>query len=332
MSGKYIVEVVDLRKVFARGYFRKSHVVALDGFNVRIERDRPKIIAVAGESGSGKTTFANLLLDFLRPTSGTIRYDGIDLREFTREQRTEYRRSVQAVFQDPYDSFNPFYRIGHVFDLVRHRLYRSETGEQFRRRITDALSLVGLRAEDIFGKHPHQLSGGERQRVMIARAYTTKPKIVVADEPVSAVDATIRGMILSIMLEMKGRGISFFYITHDLSTAYQVADEIYLLYRGRVVERGPVEEIIANPRHPYSQLLVGSVPVPDPREKWREAITLPDDEGVELPEACCQFHPRCPRVMSACRVRKPPSVTMGGVEVSCFLYPSVGSQRPVVNG
>jgi ABC-type oligopeptide transport system ATPase subunit len=186
---------------------------------------------------------------------------------------------VQAVFQDPFGVYNPFYPVRHVFDVVIKRFTLARTKGEARDLVEDALNRVGLRGAEALDKHPHQLSGGQRQRIMIARAYLLKPRLIVADEPVSMVDASLRAVILEIMMRLRDeQGISFLYITHDLSTAYQVGDDICMLYRGAVVEQGNAQQVIEDPQHEYSRLLISSIPVPDPCVKWDTSVVLPVEE------------------------------------------------------
>ena len=197
---------------------------------------------------------------------------------------------MQAIFQDPYEVYNPFYRVQHIFDMVVRRFGSARATTRKRAiMIEDALNIVGLRGDEILEKYPHQLSGGQRQRIMVARAYMLRPRLIVADEPVSAVDASLRAMILDIMLRLRDEhGISFLYITHDLSTAYQIGDEMVVLFQGIIAERGHTVEIIENPKHPYVQELIASIPAPNPDRKWDTNIKLPPEDATRLqPNSGC---------------------------------------------
>lgn len=302
----------------------KRDVIALQNFNLSIPKDKPAIITIAGESGSGKTTLAQLVLGFTRPTSGQIIFDGQDMATADAKQMRDYRHQVQAVFQDPFGVYNPFYRIEHVFDTVINNFKLANKPAARRALMETALNVVGLHGEDVLRKYPHQLSGGQRQRIMMARAYMINPRLIVADEPVSMVDASLRASILDVMVRLKeDNGISFLYITHDLSTAYQIGDQIYVLYQGTIAERGNTINVIDEPRHPYVQLLVDSVPVPDPDIKWVGEINLPPEEEMRSSvHSGCRFYPRCPSRMERCLTAQPPLYKIDAVdhEASCYLY------------
>src|SRR6202048_694696 len=255
-----LIEAVDVSKRFAGGLGRES-TLALAGLSLAIHAEKPSIIAVVGESGSGKTTLARLLLGLTEPSGGTIRYRGSDLRRLTRDERRAFRRDVQAVFQDPYGVYNPFYRVDHVLTTPLRRFRLAASRAEARERIGEALRAVGLQPQEILGRFTHQLSAGQRQRVMGARALLLKPKLIVADEPVSMVDASLRATILGSLRKLTDeRGISILYINHDLATAYQVSDSVLVLYRAHIAEAGAVERVIAAPQHPYTQLLISAIP------------------------------------------------------------------------
>jgi peptide/nickel transport system ATP-binding protein len=221
-------------------------------------------------------------LGFIELTSGNIRFGGKDINMMSKEEKINYRRNIQAVFQDPFGVYNPFYRISHIFEIVIKHFKITSNKNDARELIEKSLNVVGLRGEEVLEKYPHQLSGGQRQRMMMARVHLIRPKIIVADEPVSMVDASLRAAILDVMLKLRDEdGISFIYITHDLSTAYQVGDNIIILYKGKVVETGKATNVIDNPTHPYVKLLIDSIPVPDPDHKWTEMIDIPD-EGMDF--------------------------------------------------
>ena len=316
-----LLEIENATKIYSGA--RGKQVVALQNFNLTIPQKPAKIVTIAGESGSGKSTLAGLVLGFIGITSGDIRYMGKSIKAMSRQERFEYQRQVQVVFQDPYAVYNPFYRVKHIFDMVIKNFKMANSKSQARDLIEESLNVVGMRGEEVLEKYPHQLSGGQRQRMMVARAYMLKPRLIVADEPVSAVDASLRAMILDIMIRLRDeRDISFLYITHDLSTAYQIGDEIFMLYQGSVTETGDTVKIIEAPKHPYVQELIGSIPVPDPTVKWDKDIVLPDDEQLRAKvDSGCRFYPRCTKRMDRCLEQMPPLYVMQEDHyASCFLY------------
>jgi peptide/nickel transport system ATP-binding protein len=266
-----LLEMVHAGKAFRS---RGADVVALDDFSLVLEETPPRVVALAGESGSGKSTAANLVLGFLTPTSGAVLYRGSSTGQLKGKDSASFRQEVQAITQDPYSAFNPFYRVGRVFDTVLRNFPIATSANDAMAKVTEALAFVGLTPERVLEAYPHQLSGGERQRVMVARAFLLRPRLIVADEPVSMVDASIRATILELMLRLRTElGVSFLYITHDLSTAHRIADELIILRRGRVVEHGVPSEVIAQPKHAYTRLLMRSIPSPDPDDRWQGRIT-----------------------------------------------------------
>ncbi len=320
-----LLEIRNATKIYGGGFLSGSKpVVALQNFNLTLPADTAKIVTIAGESGSGKSTLANLVLGFTPLSSGQILFKGHDLGKMSRAQRFEYRRHVQAVFQDPYAVYNPFYPVRHIYDMVIKNFKLANSKREADDLIEDALNVVGMQGKEVLHKYPHQLSGGQRQRMMVARAYLLKPELIVADEPVSMVDASLRAMILDIMLRLRDEsGISFLYITHDLSTAYQVGDDIYLLYQGSIAEHGETVNVIENPKHPYVQQLISSIPAPDPDLKWDSEISLPDDEEARTRiEGGCRFYNRCPHHWDRCWDEHPPlyAVDGAGHRAACFLY------------
>jgi len=234
-----LLELSQVSKVYSRGLINTTSVTALEPISLSLREDAPTILTIAGESGSGKTTLAMLLLGFIKPTSGKIIYRGKDISTLSGEDRLTFRREVQAVFQDPFAVFNPFYTVDHLLTVPIRRFQLARTKSQGRDKMEEALTAVGLRPEDILGRFPHQLSGGQRQRINVARALLLKPRLLVADEPVSMVDASLRATILETLRNLnRDHGVSIIYITHDLTTAFHVAKSIIVLYRGAVMEAG----------------------------------------------------------------------------------------------
>ncbi len=321
-----LLEINNATKVYGNErspFGDSSTVVALQDFNLTIPESPAKIVTIAGESGSGKSTLAGLVLGFIPLTKGDVLYKGRSIQTMTRREKLAYQREVQVVFQDPYAVYNPFYRVRHIFDMVVKNFKMADSRTAADKMIEEALNVVGMRGDEVLEKYPHQLSGGQRQRMMIARAYMLKPKLIVADEPVSAVDASLRAMILDIMIQLRDeKNISFLYITHDLSTAYQIGDQMFMLYQGAVTETGNTIKIIENPKHPYVQELIGSIPVPDPTRKWDNDIVLPDDEQLRSKvDSGCRFYPRCSKQMDRCLIQQPPFYQIAADHVAaCYLY------------
>ena len=314
-----LIEFRSVTKSFGSGLLERERVVALEDFSLAIDDTRPSITAIVGESGSGKTTLARLLLGFIAPSSGSVLYRGCALHDLSRGARRDFRREVQAIFQDPYGVYNPFYRVDHVLTTPVARFRLAGSRDEAQALIADALHTVGLRPEEILGRFPHQLSGGQRQRVMVARALLLRPRLIVADEPVSMVDASLRATILGSLQKLhRERRISIIYITHDLATAYQVADNIVVLYRARVAEAGDVELVVKSPLHPYTQLLIASIPRVTTERDWPEEESRAAPEGAD---SGCRFAPRCPVAMPECAVAPPPMFrTERNRATACYQY------------
>jgi len=295
MTGR--LEAIGLGMTYRAGLLGRAGKVALAATDLAIGGAQPEIVAVVGESGCGKTTLTRLLLGFQPPTEGRVAYDGVDLARMDATRRRAFRREVQAVFQDPFEAFNPFYRIDHALFTPLARFGIARRRAAARPLVEAALALVGLRPGETLGRYPHQLSGGQRQRIMIARAVLLRPRILLADEPVSMVDASLRATILQALLRLKDEaGISLVYVTHDLTTAYQIADRILVLYAGRVVEYGPAEAVIRAPRHPYTRLLIDAIPSPDPDQDWgldRITPATATADATQPAASGCAFAPRC---------------------------------------
>jgi peptide/nickel transport system ATP-binding protein len=329
-----LLEARHLTKSFSTGgLFRQGKHIALNDFSLTLEEEAPTIIAIAGESGSGKTTLARLLLGVIEPSEGSIRYRGVELRSISAPERKMFRQEVQAIFQDPFEVYNPFYRVDHVLTTPIAKFGLARTREERDELVDGVLRKVGLRPEETLGRYPHQLSGGQRQRIMIARALLLQPRIIIADEPVSMVDASLRATILESLLQLHQEfGISLIYITHDLTTAYQLCKTIYILYRGAVAEAGDVEQVIKQPQHPYTQLLIRSIPLPNPEQRWSdEADGSTRRSNVAL--TGCLFADRCPHVMPKCQAAPPPLFqTSPARATACFLYdtaPALAPERPL---
>lgn len=310
MTDDVVVRVEDLHKLFPvhAGWLRRkpeAFVHAVDGVSFDL---RPaEILALVGESGCGKTTLALSLLGLEPATSGRILFEGRDVRGLRRSELKAVRRRIQMIFQDPYESLNPRMTVADIVaePMVVHRL--GGTVEERQARVRRALEDAGLKpAGDYLARLPHELSGGQRQRVVIAAALVLEPPVLLADEPVSMLDVSIRAEILNLLAELRERrGISVLLITHDLSTAASYADRVAVMYLGKIVEAGPTASVLREPLHPYTQALLSVIPVPNPRLR-RERIILEGEipDPIDVPPGC-RFHPRCPIAVERCHQVEP---------------------------
>jgi peptide/nickel transport system ATP-binding protein len=324
-----LLELRHVSKVYSRGLVNTKANVALQDISLTLKEDEPTILTVAGESGSGKTTLAMLLLGFITATTGEIIYRGKNIASLEGRERLAYRREVQAVFQDPFAVFNPFYTVDHLLTVPIQRFKLAGTRREARAKMDEALTAVGLRPEDILGRFPHQLSGGQRQRINVARALLLRPRLLIADEPVSMVDASLRATILETLRNLqRDYGVSVIYITHDLTTAYHIAKSIIVLYRGGVMEAGDVDRVIKDPQHPYTRLLVDSIPWPNLDQRWGEqSIIARNDQGGA---GGCLFRSRCPNAMEICKTRPPLFEIDDRHTAACYLHdkrPEVAAER-----
>ncbi len=262
IMGKVLLEVERLNKIFTIGLFTRKYIHAVKDVSFKIYEG--EIVSLVGESGSGKTTTAKMILRLEKPTSGIIKFMGKDVyRDLrTKKDLLWYRRQVQGVLQDPYGAFNPFYKVDRVLYQMFKLFDKKPSDEEKKKLIEQVLIEVGLNPAYVLGKYPHELSGGERQRIMIARSLLVKPKLLIADEPVSMLDATLRSGILKLFLKLKQQyNMSIIFITHDMGLAYYVSDRILVMYKGEIVEEGKPDEILENPRHNYTKRLVTDIPL-----------------------------------------------------------------------
>jgi peptide/nickel transport system ATP-binding protein len=304
------------------GLFRAVTVKAVDGVNVSIPRG--KTLALVGESGSGKTSLGRAVLQLIEPASGSVFFEDNEIHGLNRRRIKAFRREAQAIFQDPYSSISPYMTVSEIIEepLIIHKM---GGGAERKQAVLKAIELVKLNpAEEFVDKYPHNLSGGQRQRVSIARAMVLEPKFVVADEPVSMVDASNRAEILTLLKDLQGeRNVTFLYITHDIANARHFSDSIGVMYLGTIVEEGVSTQVIDSPLHPYTIGLIAAVPEPDPanRNRLRPVMTGELPSAARVPPGC-PFHPRCQKMIEGtCDVTRPAMRDMGdGHRVACHLY------------
>ncbi len=312
-----VLEIDQLTKVFSSGsMLSRVRITAADHVSFYIKP--AEIFALAGESGCGKTTTARMVLGFETPTSGTVSYSG---QKASRNEKVWLTKGVQAIFQDPFGTFNPLRTVDSYFFETVHN-YKLAGGRKEAAKLIDRkLQAVGLSFDEFSGKYPSEFSGGQLQRISISRALLTDPSLLIADEPVSMVDASLRMSIVNLFKKLKEElGVSVLYITHDLATAYYVSDRIAIMFRGNIVEMGSVEKVLMDPKHPYTKLLRESIPEADPNRRWRGAIKLSDMEYEEYLKQGCRFAGRCPLVREQCKREVPADAYVDDVLVKCHLY------------
>ena len=292
-------------------------VKAVDGVSFTVEAG--KTLALVGESGSGKSTVGRLVLRLTEPTAGSMRFAGRDVFAFNDAETRAFRRQAQLVFQDPYASLNPRMTVS---DMLAEpiALHRIVPAAQRRERVAQVLEMVGL--EPRFApRYPHEFSGGQRQRIVIARALAVEPKLIVCDEPVSALDVSIRSQVLNLLRDLQQRlGLAYIFISHDLAVVKHIADRVAVMYLGRIVETAPTDELFANPRHPYTQALLSAIPIPRARAR-RDRTILPGDVPSPInPPPGCHLHLRCPHAIERCRVERPALIDAGGHATACHRW------------
>ncbi|KPV60406.1 peptide ABC transporter substrate-binding protein [Paenibacillus sp. A3] len=317
-----LLQVLNLKKHYPihGGLFRRQvgSIQAVNDFSLTMRRG--ETVGLVGESGCGKSTTGRAIMRLIEPTAGTILFEGEDITRLKGERLRQIRKDMQMVFQDPFSSLNPKMMVGHlVSEPIRN--YESHSGKELEERVAELLVKVGL-AEDSYYKYPHEFSGGQRQRISIARTLALKPKLVVADEPVSALDVSIQSQVLNLLQDIQADfGLSYLFIAHDLSVVKHISDRIGVMYLGRLVEITDKKSLYQQPLHPYTQALLSAVPIPDPNAKRERIVLQGDVPSPANPPAGCAFHPRCRYAVASCREQQPTLKQVAPQhEVACHLY------------
>lgn len=322
MHTKQLLEIKNLKKYFPLhgGFFRRKigHVKAVD--NISFGLKKGEIFGLVGESGCGKSTAGRTITRLLKPTAGTIHFDGENITNLRGKKLRKKRQNMQMVFQDPYASLNPKMMVGDIIaePIVNYRHIRKS---DLREQIVDLLQKVGL-PEDAYKQYPHEFSGGQRQRIGIARALALKPKLIVADEPVSALDVSVQSQVLNLLKHLQHEfDLTLLFIAHDLSVVKHMSDRIGVMYLGNIVEIANKDAIYNDPLHPYTEALISAIPQPDPKRRRQRIILSGDVPSPLHPPTGCPFHPRCPVAMEKCRQKKPALKEVKKEhKVACLLY------------
>src|SRR5947209_8734103 len=327
-----LVEVEGLVKHFVarRSVFGRplSHVQAVDGVSFTVEAG--KTLALVGESGSGKSTVGRLVLRLIEPTAGRVRFEGEDLFTLSDDATRAFRRKAQLVFQDPHASLNPRMTVSAMLSepLALHDIVPAAAR---RERVAEVMDMVGLQPR-YAARYPHEFSGGQRQRLVIARALAVEPKLIVCDEPVSALDVSIRSQVLNLLRDLQQRlGLAYIFISHDLAVVKHIADDVAVMYLGRIVETAPTDQLFMSPRHPYTQALLSAIPIPRPRARRDRTILAGDVPSPINPPSGCHLHLRCPHAIERCRIERPALIASGDHATACHRWmelPPVAAAAP----
>ena len=322
MSKEILIKATDLVKEFnisSSGY-KKSNGVVHAVSNVNLEIYKGETFALVGESGCGKSTLGRLLIRLIEPTNGKVEFDGCNLYDLKPAQLRNVRKKMQLIFQDPYASLNPRMTVKQIIaePLITHKMYKNK--EDMLKRINELMREVGIRQESL-NRYPHQFSGGQRQRIGIARALALKPKLIICDEPVSALDVSIQSQIINLLNKLqKEHNLTYLFISHDLSVVRYISDRVCVMFLGKICEVGETEKIFENPLHPYTKFLISAVPKPDPRLRNSEKEVLQGEipSPVNPPEGC-RFHTRCPYCKDICSKKEPILKDINGRKVACHM-------------
>jgi oligopeptide/dipeptide ABC transporter ATP-binding protein len=329
MTDSKLLEINDLSKHFplGGGVFLKpsAWIRAVDGVSFSVSRGEN--FGLVGESGCGKSTLGRLILRLIDPTSGGIRFDGQDITGLSRADMRAFRSRMQIIFQDPYSSLDPRMKVESIIAEPLN-VIKQLSKTQRRNIVSELLEKVGLRSIDL-DKYPHEFSGGQRQRIGIARSLCVRPDLIVADEPVSALDVSIQAQVINLMQDLKDEfGLSYIFISHDLSVIHHVCDRIAVMYFGTIVELAPTQMFLSSPRHPYTEALLQAVPLPDPHRRARPFSMEGDVPNPLEPPTGCAFHPRCQYAFDRCQKQTPPLIEVAsGHLVACWLNQSGGLEH-----